>query len=318
MAPLVTAMACMTIAAPRPERLVALVRDVFGWEVRAEGVLDRAVTDVWGIAPDSAGERFTLLCSPGSDRGMIRVVRGPDRYPARQMSARWSGVEIVVKNDLEGLFRVLDAHPDFRTLKAPKTVDFTAEGANVHQYISGRTPGGTHVMLTMAVTPARDHTFPEAPARVGYIFSIPLVSGDFPRSRAFYRGTLRMEPVFVAHLEEGSWHDAWKLPAGASVDVEILKGDAPDFGLGGIELQGYSRAYIDPAPWQRDRLDGGTCLASYTVKDLDAAYAVLTGAGAATVLGPPARIAAAPYGGGRVFAFLGPEGERMELCERFS
>jgi predicted enzyme related to lactoylglutathione lyase len=54
------------------------------------------------------------------------------------------------------------------------------------------------------------------------------------------------------------------------------------------------------------------------VKDLDAAYAVLTGAGAATVLGPPARIAAAPYGGGRVFAFLGPEGERMELCERFS
>ena len=85
--PLVTALACMTIGAPEPARLVRLITDM-GWEVCGEGAITTQLEALWGIASVSAGSRFTLLRSPGSTRGMIRVVQGPDRYPTRQMGTR--------------------------------------------------------------------------------------------------------------------------------------------------------------------------------------------------------------------------------------
>ena len=51
---------------------------------------------------------------------------------------------------------------------------------------------------------------------------------------------------------------------------------------------------------------------SYTCDDLDAACAAVAADPAARLLAPPRAIAAAPYGGARMFAFQGPIGERVE------
>jgi catechol 2,3-dioxygenase-like lactoylglutathione lyase family enzyme len=315
--PLVTAMTCMTIATPDPDNLAAFMTDGMGWEIRAAGPIDPAMETAWGIEPGSAGEDFTLFASPGANRGMIRVVRGPARFPSRQIGARWSGVEIVVMRDIDGLCERLCADPSFTLTKPPENADFSDVGANIHRFFHGRPSCGTHFMFTMAITQPREYPFPAAEADVGHIFSIPLVSADYGRSFSFYKDTLGMIPMLEDHLEGGLWHSTWGLPEGLAVELSILKGDAPGLGHGGIELQGYESSVIDPAPLVPGHFDGGSCMGTYTTADIELLHRTVSASPDARVLSTPAPIAAAPYHGARVFAFQGPGGERIEICEAF-
>ncbi len=313
--PLVRAMAGMTISCSQPDQLIELISRDMGWQLICEGRIDASLEKLWGIAAGSAGERFSVYGSPGSSRGMIRVVGGTDRVRTRPMGTRWTGVEIVVMEDLDGLHQSLEARDDFTTIKAPAEADFTDAGANIHRFFHGHAPGGTHLMFTMAVTaPEADYDFPAAPSRVGYIFDIPLVSSDYPRSFEFLRDVLGMEPLLEDAFDEGIWHEAWHLPAGAHVDLAILKGDAENFGLGGIELQGYDPIHIDPIPVVNHHFDGGACLATYTAKDVAAVHSAVAACSDVVVLSEPASCAA--YGGSQAFCFLGPSGERYEICEQ--
>ncbi len=313
--PLVTAMAGMTISCSKPDQLIDLITRDMSWAPIHEGAIDARLEQLWGIAPGSAGQRFVILASPGSSRGMIRVVGGSDRQRTRPMGTRWTGVEIVVMRDLDGLHRALEARDDFTTIKAPTAADFTDVGANVHRFFHGHAPGGTHLMFTMAVTAPAGYDFPAAPSRVGYIFDIPLVTCDFARSFEFLREVLGMEPMLEDAFDEGVWHEAWGLPTGAHVDLAILKGDAENFGLGGIELQGYDPAHIDPIPVAQDHFDGGACLATYNAKDVAAVHRAVAACSDVVILSEPASCAAQPYGGAQAFCFLGPSGERYEICE---
>ncbi|MCG8503106.1 MAG: VOC family protein [Sphingomonadales bacterium] len=316
--PLVTAMACMTVAAADPASLFKLLREGMGWEVCAEGAVDEGVSRLWGVSGAENHGPFFLLRSPGAERGMIRIVRGTDRFPERPIGARWSGVEIVVMNDIDGLYERLAAMPEFQVTRPPDNADFSDVGANIHRFFHGRASGGTHLMFTMEVTKPRDYAFPAAEAQVGHVFSIPLVSTDYATSRRFYENDLAMVSVLDDHLTGGIWHETWDLPEGTPVDLSILKGNAPGFGWGGVELQGYEPAVVDPVPWSRDRLDGGACLATFTADDIDATHRALEGSARCTCLGRPVPIDAPPYNGGRVFAAIGPNGERLEFCERFA
>ena len=314
--PLVTAMVGMTIGTTEPDGLIELLNDVMGWEKFREGAVDSALERLWGIEAGSAGESFAIYRSPGADRGMIRVISGRERERTRPMGIRWSGVEIVVMEDLDGLHAELESRPQFTTIREPTQADFEGVGANIHRFCHGRAPGGTHLMYTMEVTaPTGDYDFPSAEARVGHIFDIPLVTDDYARAFGFYRDELGMVPMLEDRLEGGLWHYAWSLPEGAVVDLSILKGDAPNFGLGGIELQGYDSRFIDPIPVVDGQFDGGACLATYTTRDIDAIYDVVSESANATVISEPQSHDGAPYGGGRAFCFAGPGGERFEICE---
>ena len=315
--PLVTAMACMTVSAADPQALVRLIRDGMGWELCAQGDVDAALCRLWGVDGSDNHGPFHLLRSPGADRGMIRVVKGGDRFPKRPIGARWTGVEIVVMHDIDELYERLADMAEFKPAKAPDNADFTDVGANIHRFFPGRASGGTHLMFTMAVTPARDYAFPAADAQVGHIFSIPLASTDFKKSRHFYADDLHMTSVLDDHLEGGIWHQTWDLEDGTPVDLSILKGNAPGFGLGGIELQGYDPDLVDAVAWAPDRLDGGACLATFTVDDIDRTYQGLLNSSRCMLIGAPAPVASPPYDGGRAFTAIGPGGERLEFCERF-
>ena len=315
---LVTALACVTVSCPEPATLEALLRDVLGWEQAAAGPIDSGLEKLWGIAPGNAGPRHSLWRSAGADWGMVRVVQGPDRYPTRQIGARWSGLEIVVMKDIDGLARRLEASGNFRVFVPPRDYDFTHVGSNIHRAMVGRTPGGTHIVFTMAVTAPKGRSFPSSPNPVGHIFAVHLVAQDFPRSFAFYREELGMVPYLQDHLERGLWHETWSLPDGTPVELGTVRGNVPGTGRGAIEMQGYDNAMVDPVAFLRDRLDGGSCMATYTADDIDATFAVVKASKQATVLSEPVAVAAAPYHGGRAFCFLGPSGERFEVTERFA
>ncbi len=319
--PLVNALACVTVSCSEPARLIDLLCTVLGWEVAADGGLDVGLEGLWGIAAGSAGAEFTVLRAPGTTFGMIRVVHGAERRPVRQIGARWSGLEIVVMSDVDGLHAALDAHHDFDVIKPPHSFDFTQAGSNIHRSFLGRIPGGTHIVFTMAVTAPKlkGRIFPSAEVRVGQVFAAHLVATDYPRSFAFYRDTLGMVPFLDVHLEQGDWHKTWSLPEGAAVDLSILRGGDPTSRQGSVEMQGYEDRYIDPAVMVPDRLDGGTCLTTYTAAvDLDVAFAAVAAHDDATILSRPQAMPGAPYDDARSFAFLGPSGERFEICERFA
>lgn len=313
--PLVTALQCVTIATADPRGLSALFLDDLGWEHVATVPVGTAQAQIWGLAEPPPGEAVVLR-SPGSGRGMVRVVRGAERPRSRTMATRWAGVEMVVAHDLDGLAARLDARPGFRTTVPPSDWDWTEYGSNVHRAFIGIAPGGTHLAFTMGLTQPQGREFPRAAAQVGHVFDVPLVATRFETAKRFWCGTLGMVPFLESAFTDHLWHRLWRLPPGSPARLDIYKGDAPGTGLGGIELQGYEAALVDPEPALTDRLDGGACMVTYTSRDIDAAYAAVAADPTARVLSVPTTVADAPYDGARAFAFLGPTGERAEIVER--
>lgn len=292
-----------------------LLVSAIGWQSRAQGALDEQLQHAWGIAPGSAGDDFMLLAAPGTDRGMLRIVRGAERRRTRPVAARWAGVEILAMRDIDELFARVSAHPAFTTLHAPFDMDWSEFGSNVHRAFIGRAPGGTHLAFTMAVTQPKGREFPAAAGPVGHVFDVPLITADFAADSRFLQNTLGMVPFLSSRFDSGPWHALWSLPADTPVALDILKGDAPGTGLGGIELQGYPAAVIDPETGRGDALDGGACLVTYTSADLDTAWQRIAAEPGATVFTEPVAIAAPPYAGRRTFCCVLPGGARLEICE---
>ena len=309
----VTKLLAVTIASPDPEALSNLLADGLGWQVVGEGALHTAHERQWGLRAGSAGSRWRVLHAPGSDRGMIRLVHGVERARSRRFAARWAGVEMVVSDGIDALWDALQGFAAFDPWKPPITMDWSQFGSNLHRACIGRTPGQTHLALTMGLTRPVDREFPAATARVGHVFELPLITAQFERSRQFYGEVLGMTPILTSSFDRGPWHGLWQLREPTPVQLDILKGDAPGTGLGGIELTGYEADLIDPEPARPDEFDGGTCMASYVTPDIEAAFRAVAGDARAQLLSEPHAIDDDLYRGSRSFAFLGPDGERMEL-----
>jgi catechol 2,3-dioxygenase-like lactoylglutathione lyase family enzyme len=312
----VNSLLAVTIASPQPEALSELLTAGLGWEVLADGALGATHEQQWGLKPRSAGSHWRVLRAPGSGRGMIRLVQGVERSRSRRFAARWAGVEMVVSDDIDGLWESLQRFAAFDPWKSPLTIDWSQFGSNLQRACVGRTPGQTHLALTMGIAKPVDRAFPQATARVGHVFELQLITREFQRSLDFYGSVLGMTPILSSSFDRGPWHSLWQLREPTPVQLDILKGAAPGTGLGGIELTGYEADLIDPEPAQRDQFDGGTCMVTYDTVDIEAAFRAVASDRRAQLLSEPHAIDDGLYRGSRSFAFLGPDGERMELVSR--
>lgn len=250
---------------------------------------------------------------------MIRVVEGSKRVHQSPMKSRWSGIEIVVTKGLDRLCDKLSAHSGFDVQRPILKVDFTHAGANVHDFFYGYAPGNAHIMFTMADTQPETYAFPDSPNPVGHIFDVHLEVDASGESRAFYENTMGMKMVFDDMLSDSMFYDTWGLSSKTpKVRMSIFKGDADGFGLGGVEMRSYDATIIDPQPAVEERFDGGACMTSFTVKDINGLYELLRDSPLATVLSEPRALNRPPYSGGHVFSALGPQGERLEFSEQWS
>ncbi|MBL8644500.1 MAG: hypothetical protein JNK21_11255 [Rhodospirillaceae bacterium] len=126
-----------------------------------------------------------------------------------------------------------------------------------------------------------------------------------------------MTPILTSRFRDNKfrWHELFNLSWEAEASLDILKGDASDTGLGGIEMQGYDAALIDTDKADPQLFDGGTCMLTYATHDSDAAYAAISASPLAKMMSVPQVPAAKPYKKGRSFTFLGPDQEYFEICE---
>jgi catechol 2,3-dioxygenase-like lactoylglutathione lyase family enzyme len=293
--------------------------EICGWEMLCECRLDEDVERVWGVDSGSAGRIAAVIRSPGSDRGMMRIAEGPDRQAASGFQRGWSGIEIVVSHELDALCHRLDAHSAFDLWKPVNKADFTHAEANVHDFFLGQIPGGTYIMFTMAVTEPVGYEFPKTPNQVGHIFDVHLNLDKLGLSRHFYQDVLGMDKVFDDILRDGIFYETWDLDASApDVQMSILKGNAPGFGWGGIEIRYFDASLLAPPTADRRVLGGGCSMATFLTENMDAAFCAVRDHPAATVLAEPVRLKAEPYGDGLVFAFISPDGERVEVVEHWA
>ena len=73
-------------------------------------------------------------------------------------------------------------------------------------------------------------------------------------------------------LKEGLFFDAWDLDLSHSpVQMSIYKGDT-DWLMGGIEMRSFFGKTMDSSPPIKDQFDGGACMTSFTVKDIQKTY----------------------------------------------
>jgi len=315
--PLVTMINGVTISCPNPIEFKDFLIEIFNWKLFKKGKISKKIETHWGIDFGSAGEEWYILYSPKSNRGMIRIVKGINRERTRPLTTRWSGIEIVVMSGIDELFRKITKNSSFETLSSPTTYDFSDVGANIHRAFHGKGPGKTHLMFTMEVTkPTAGYDFPSAHSQVGHIFSVPLVTKKYNESLSFYKNEIGMIPVLTDHLVESLWHKTWKIPDESPVDISILKGDAPGFGLGGIELQGYDNNFVDPIKPKDNLFDGGICLTTYTSNQIDLLHEIIKKSSFAKNISDLTHLDESPYGSNKAFCFQGPSGEKVEVIEK--
>jgi catechol 2,3-dioxygenase-like lactoylglutathione lyase family enzyme len=192
-------------------------------------------------------------------------------------------------------------------------MDWSEFGSNQHRAFILRGPGGTHLAFTMGLTKPLGREFPATQAWAGHVFELPLVTADFAAARAFYGDLLGMQPILSSRFDRGLWHQVWKLPEPTPVSLDILKGDAPGTGLGGLELTGYPAELIDEPPAPATRFDAGTCLVTLTSERIDEVFDRVSSDPRARCMARPQRIDAEGYEGRRAFCFIGPAGERVEI-----
>ncbi len=311
--PVVTALATITIACPDPAELEELFGSALGWRRTASGRIDTALERLWGIIPGSAGGAFSTWQSGDVARGRVRLLHGSERTRIRPLTPRWAGIEMIVSHDIDGLYQRLAAIPWLKILQEPVTMDWSEFGSNQHRACIFRGPGGTHLSFTMGLTKPVGREFPATQAWAGHVFELPLVTADFAAVRAFYGDLLGMQPILSSAFERGLWHQIWKLPEPTPVRLDILKGDAPGTGLGGLELTGYPAGVIDVLPAAADRFDAGTCLVTLTSERIDEVFERVSRDPRARCLARPRRIDAEGYEGRQAFCFIGPAGERVEI-----
>lgn len=311
--PLVTALATITIACPDPAEFEELFGSVLGWQPTARGRIDATLERLWGIGPGSAGGAFSIWQSGNVTRGRVRLLHGSERTRVRPLTPRWAGIEMIVSHDIDGLYQRLAAIPWLTTLQEPVTMDWSEFGSNQHRACIFRGPGGTHLAFTMGLTRPVGREFPATQAWAGHVFELPLVTADFAAARAFYGGLLGMQPILSSAFDRGLWHQIWKLPEPTPVRLDILKGDAPGTGLGGLELTGYPAGVIDVLPAAADRFDAGTCLVTLTSERIAEVFERVSRDPRARCLARPRRIDAGGYEGRQAFCFIGPAAERVEI-----
>lgn len=138
--------------------------------------------------------------------------------------------------------------------------------------------------------------------------AVRLVTTRFERCRRFYLEALGLAAI-----------DGRAVPAVASepapLERAVLAATAATTPRALLAIEGFAERDVDPERASWTDLDGGVCIVSLTSAHFDTAFAAIESSRDTLVLARPRPVEAHPYHGRRVFCFLGPDGERIEILE---
>lgn len=296
-----------TLVVRELDAAAAAWREELGWETLAEGPVEEPLRELWmtdrGLHP-----RFALLRSPGSARGFVRLVEGPedDRSPSFHRAGLFNAELLCA--DVDRLYARLEGSQTFRPVSGLNTYDLGATGGAVSRSFATRGPGGAGVLFTtyLAVPPPR--TLPRCDHLVGPMFNSALATESAEAMAAFFEGTLGMARRFEGRLAQASINRILGLPEDWGFHMVVYKGEGD--GLVEVDLHEHP---LPPAPGVEAALPPGNAFLTLETPDLDAVLERAAARGFAT--SPVRAVAALPYAGRRAGLVRGPARERFELIE---
>ncbi len=309
----INSLLCLSIACNKPESLKNILLNGLGWSIFSESTIPHNIKKIINFKVNKYNEKVTILRSPNSDRGMIRILHGKERIRTKQRSLRWGGFEVVVSKNIDSLFNKLLKFDDFIPISPPENYDFTDVASNIHRAFSAKLPGGTHATFTMKLTEPKNRLFPNTDANVGHIFEIPLNTFNYEKTKEFYQEKLGLTQILESISNNGPLHKSWKIPVGEKYSIGIFKSSGSNSGLGSVEIHGCRKNFIDEDINNHEELDGGACIATFLVENINSLYEYLQNIN--MVLTPIIKTEEQPYNGNFSFIGKGPNNEKIEFVE---
>lgn len=296
--PLLNSLRCAWVQTPDLDLATVWCTDAIGLAVLDAG----EAGSHW--ATDAAPARWVLLGDPDESAGRLCLIEGVARPEVEGLQRGLDSVEIVV-TDVDRAGARIDAVPGARRVGRTFVADLAELGGNQHRSALWCMPWGTHVIITAGVTPTPGRAFPSTDKEAGRIFEVHVRTERYEEGLRLYRDSLEMPTLMSARLESGAIHDAWGIPSGAPVAMDLLKTGPEGTGLGAVELQGH-----EPARLQQGSR-GGTAGLTFDTADLARVRSSLEGAGYRP--GPVGPVAEGPWVGTPGFTLSGVEGELLEF-----
>lgn len=297
--PLLSSLSCAWVQTSDLDQAAALCTEAIGLAVLDAGKADAH----W--AAGGTGSRWVLLGDPDESAGRLCLVEGEERSRDGGLPRGLDSVEIVVA-DVDRVGRRLDSMAGVHRLGQSFVADLAELGGNQHRSALWRMPWGTHLIITAGVTQTPGREFPSTEKEAGRVFEVHLRTDRYDDGLRLYRDAFEMPSLMTACLDRGPIHQAWSIPEGVPVAMDLLKTGPEGTGLGAVELQGHRTDRLQPAT------RGGTLGLTFACADLDALRRSLQRIGRDD-LEPVAAVAAGPYAGVPGFTISGVEGERLEF-----
>lgn len=296
--PLLNSLRCAWVQTPDLDLATTWCAEAIGLAVLDTGKADSH----W--ATDSTPARWVLLGDPDESAGRLCLIEGEARPDLDGLQRGLDSVEIVVA-DVDRVGARIDAIPGTRRLGQTFVADLTELGGNQHRSAVWCMPWGTHVIITAGVTPTPGRAFPSTDKEAGRVFEVHVRTDRYEDGLRLYREGLGMPALMSARLEGGPIHDAWGIPDGVPIAMDLLKTGPEGTGLGAVELQGHEAARL------QQEYRGGTSGLTFECTDLVRARRSLEDAGYGP--GPFGPVAAGPWAGAPGFTVSGVEGELLEF-----
>lgn len=289
------------------EAAAAAWREELGWEVRSEGAVDEALAGLWGVSALDH-PRFALFASPGSSRGFIRLVQGPEDDGSSSFERLGLFNAELLCADGEALLERLRGSRAFVPLSGLNTYDLGATGGAISRSFATRGPGGAGVFFTQYLKVPPPRTLPRCDHLVGPMFNSALAVENGPAMASFYEGVLGMGRRFEMRIAQPSVNRILGFPEDWAFHMVVYKGE----GDGLVEVDLHDRSLPGRAPPAGRLLPGNASLTLET-RDLEGAMRRAREKGWVRAEGH--RLGVAPYEGRRVARVEGPSGESIELVE---
>lgn len=261
--------------------------------------------DHWST--DLPGARWLLFGDEDEQAGRLCLVEGVARPAAQELPRGLDSVELVVA-DVDRAAARIDAFPGVHRVGAPFTADLSQLGGNQHRSALWRMPWGTHLIITAGLTPTPGRSFPTTRREAGRVFEVHVRTADHTRGTALYAGALGLRSLMSATLAQGPIHQAWSIPAGRTVVMDLLKTGPVGTGLGAVELQAHDAASL------QDGVEGGTAGLTFEAADLEAVRSSLAERGFDP--SPVTPRTSGPLTGALGLTVRGVEGEWLEVIEQ--
>lgn len=296
--PLLESMACAWVQVPALAPARRALIDALGLVEIDSGRVEHDDT------PAQPGARWLLLGDPDDEFGRLCLVEGVGRMDEIGLPRGLDSVEVVVA-DVDEVAARLDALPDAVRVGRTLVADLSELGGNQHRSALWRMPWGTHLIVTAGLTEAKGREFPRTGRRAGRVFEVHLRTDRHAAALALYAEAMTMPVLMTAQWAGGPIHDAWGLPPGSPVAMDLLKTGSEGTGAGAVELQGH------PTERLQRGTAGGTCGLTFFVADLQAVHLSLRSQGFHPTV--PARRRSGPHRGRMGFTLAGVEGEWLEF-----